>query len=80
MRELAGLLSREKWKGSILRHTAGSHLWQLWKDEGRLVAHMGHDIRTHLRHYRRAVTDAQMIAFWQGVPEGAPKPKIIRAA
>lgn len=79
VRREAGIDGHEK--QDALRHSFGSYLYAVEKDDSALIADMGQEhFRTFRDFYMKAVHAKDAIAYWGVVPEGAEKPKTIKVA
>ncbi|MBP7829586.1 MAG: tyrosine-type recombinase/integrase [Kiritimatiellae bacterium] len=68
IRKNAGVL--EKWKANmdIMRHSAASHLYKLTGNAAQTAAAMGHGLVVFMKHYKRAVSEADGKAYFDVRP------------
>ena len=62
-------LGLARWPADVLRHTAASYWFGLWRDIGRVAAELGHTPGVLMRHYRQLVTTDAAREFWDLRPE-----------
>ena len=68
IRKNAGVL--DKWKTSmdIMRHSAASHMYKLTGNAAQTMAAMGHGLAVFMKHYKRAVSEADGKAYFDVRP------------
>jgi len=65
-------LGLARWPADVLRHTAASYWFGLWRDVGKVAAELGHTPDVLMRHYRQLVTTEAAREFWDLLPTWKP--------